>query len=153
MAAQGSGAKSGGTFPSLRSFGAKNSHLSPKIGSKPGRNAQEKGNSGSSALQVYDMSQKRPKMAPEKPRNLRNVHQHPEAKDGPYLGRRGSKPNSEGTYSTRKHPLFVVSTLPNRPNGCLDPRTSGHLVQPEGTPARARRGPTVGPRGSPGRKK
>ena len=50
-------------------------------------------------------------------------------------------------------PLFVVSNPRNRPNGRLDPRTSGHLVQPEGSPARARRGPTVGPTRSPGRKK
>ena len=33
----------------------------------------------------------------KKPQNLRNVHQHPETKNGPYLGLRGSKPNSEGT--------------------------------------------------------
>ena len=29
----------------------------------------------------------------------------------------------------------------------LDPRTIGHLVEPEGNPARGRRGPTVGPPG------
>ena len=33
----------------------------------------------------------------KKPQNLRSVHQHPETKNGPYLGLRGSKPNSEGT--------------------------------------------------------
>ena len=33
----------------------------------------------------------------KKPQNLRNVHQHPETKHGPYLGLRGSNPNSEGT--------------------------------------------------------
>ena len=33
----------------------------------------------------------------KKPQNLRNVHQHPETKNGPYHGLRGSKPNSEGT--------------------------------------------------------
>ena len=35
---------------------------------------------------------------------------------------------------------------------CLDPRTSGHLVQLEGSTARARLGPTVAPPWSPGRK-
>ena len=50
-------------------------------------------------------------------------------------------------------PLYVVSIPRNCPNGRLDTRTSGHLVQPEGSPARARQGPTVGPPGSPGRKK
>ena len=34
----------------------------------------------------------------------------------------------------------------------IDPRTSGHLVEPEGSPARAQRGPTVGPPGPPGQK-
>ena len=33
----------------------------------------------------------------KKPQNLRNVHQHPETKNGPYLGLRGSKTNSGGT--------------------------------------------------------
>ena len=33
----------------------------------------------------------------KKPQNLRHVHQHPETKNGPYLGLCGSKPNSKGT--------------------------------------------------------
>ena len=33
----------------------------------------------------------------KKPQKLRNVQQHPETKNGPYLGLRGSKTNSEGT--------------------------------------------------------
>ena len=49
--------------------------------------------------------------------------------------------------------LFVVSKPENRPTRRLDPRISGHLVEPEGSPTRARLGPTVGPPGSPGRKK
>ena len=32
-----------------------------------------------------------------KPQKLRNVHQHPGTKNGPYLGLRGSETNSEGT--------------------------------------------------------
>ena len=84
---------------------------------------------------------------------FRNVHQHPETKNGPYLGLRGSKPNCEGTQSTRDHPLFVVSKNRNCPTRPLDPRTSGHLVELEGSLARARWGPTVGPPGSLGRKK
>ena len=35
----------------------------------------------------------------------------------------GSKCDSEGTYSTRNPPLFVVSTPQNCPNGRLDPHT------------------------------
>ena len=89
----------------------------------------------------------------KKPQNLRNVHQPPKTKHWPYLGLRGSKSDSEGTQSTRNPPLFEVSTPQNRPTSHLDPQTNGHLVEPEGSPARARRGPTVGPLGSPGRKK
>ena len=81
------------------------------------------------------------------------MHQHPKTKHGPYLGLCGSKFDSEGTYSTRNPPLFVVSKSQNRPTSHLDPRTSGHLVEPEGSPARTRWGPTVGPPGSPGQKK
>ena len=42
---------------------------------------------------VRETAQKRAK----KPLNLRNVHQHPETKHGPYLGLRGSKFDSKGT--------------------------------------------------------
>ena len=47
----------------------------------------------------------------------------------------------------------MVSKPQNRPTRRLDPRTSGHLLQPEGRLAHAQWGPTVGPPGSPGRKK
>ena len=60
------------------------------------------------------------------------------------------KTKSERTYSTRNPPLVVVSKPQIRPTRRLDPRTSGHLVEPEGSPARAPWGPTVGPPGSPG---
>ena len=56
----------------------------------------------------------------------------PKTKSGPHLGLCGSNPNSEGTYSTCNPPLFVVSKPRNRPTRRLDPRTSGHLVEPEG---------------------
>ena len=50
-------------------------------------------------------------------------------------------------------PTFCGCQPSEWPNETRRPRTSGHLVQSEGSPARARRGPTVGPPGSPGRKK
>ena len=50
-------------------------------------------------------------------------------------------------------PLFVVSKPQNPPTRRLDPHTSGHLVEPEGSPARTRLGPRVCPSWSPGRKK
>ena len=43
-----------------------------------------------------------------------------------------------GILVDRNPPLFVVSKPQNRPTRHVDPRTSGHLVQPEGRPAHAR---------------
>ena len=88
----------------------------------------------------------------KKSQKLRNVHQHPETKNGPYLGLRGSKTNSEGTWSNRHPPLFMASKPQTRPTRHVDLRTSGQLVQPEGRPAHTQWGPTVGQPGSPGRK-
>ena len=48
--------------------------------------------------------------------------------------------------------FFMVSKPQNRPTRRRDPRTSGHLVEPEGSPVCARWGPTVGLPGSPGAK-
>ena len=96
------------------------------------------------------MSEKRPKNGQKWPECALFVSNRPKAKNRPYLGLRGSKLNSEGTYSTRNHPLFVVHKPQNRPTRRLDPCIGGHLVELEGSPARARLGPTVG---VPGAKK
>ena len=74
------------------------------------------------------------------------VSHSPETENGPYLGVRGSNPNSQGEYSTRNPPLFVLSKPQNRSTRRLDSRTSGHLVEPEGSPARVRWGANGGSR-------
>ena len=99
------------------------------------------------------MSKKRPKNGQKWLECALFVSNRSKTKNGPYLGLRGSKPKSKGTYSTRNPPLFVVCKLRNRPTRRLDPRTSGHLVGLEDSAARTELGPTVGPPGSPGRKK
>ena len=157
------GAKSGGAHPNLRILGQKQPFFaqnSPQTRAKhpyEGKRLTHYMCALTSpcqrALQCPRYVRETAQKGAKKPQNLRNVHQHPETKHGPYLGLRGSKSDSEGTYSTRNPPLFVVSKPQNRPTRRLDPRTSGHLVEPEGSPARGRRGPTVGPPGSPGRKK
>ena len=63
------------------------------------------------------------------------------------------QPEFPGHLVHPKPPLLVVSKPQNHPTTHLDPRTNDHLVEPEGSPARARLGPTVGPPGSPRRKK
>ena len=93
-----------------------------------------------------------PKMAKNGLECAQLVLSNPKPKNGPYLGLRGSKPNSEGTESTCNPPLFVVSQPQICPTRHLDPRTSGHLVEPEDSPARARWGPMVDPQGSRGGK-
>ena len=62
------------------------------------------------------MPRKQPKKAPRSS----NCRQ-PQTKNRPYLWLHGSKCDSEGTYSTRNPPRFVVSTPQNCPNGRLDP--------------------------------
>ena len=57
------------------------------------------------------------------------------------------------TWPTRNPPLFVVSNPRNHPARGVDPCTSAHLVEPQGSSARARWGPTVRPIRSPGRNK
>ena len=79
-----------------------------------------------------DMSKIRPKNGQKWPECALFVSNSLKTKNGPYLGLRGSKSNSEGTYSTHNHPLFVVYKPQNRPTRRLDPRTNGHLVQLEG---------------------
>ena len=89
-------------------------------------------------------------MAKNGPDCAQLVSNSPKTENGSYLGLRGSNLKSKGTYSTRNPPLFVVSKPQIPPTRRLDPCTSGHLVEPEGSAARARWGPTVGPPGSPG---
>ena len=104
------------------------------------------------ALHLHEMSEKRPKNGQKWPECARFVSNRPETKNGTYLRPCGSYPNSEGTYSTRNAPLFVVSKPRNRPTRQLDPRTSGHLVRPEAQPAHGW-GQRRVHRGPPGEKK
>ena len=105
------------------------------------------------AVQLHNMSGKRPKNGPKWPECALFVSNKPETKNGPYLGLRGSNSEFRGHLVHLQPPTFCGFQAQNHPTSHLDPRTSGHLVEPEGSPARARLGPTVGPPGSPGRKK
>ena len=64
-----------------------------------------------------------PKRPPQAPNFVQIGWRQPQTKNRPYLWLHGSKRDSEGTYSTRNPPRFVVSTPQNCPNGRLDPRT------------------------------
>ena len=75
-----------------------------------------------------NLSEKRPKNGQKWRKCELLVSDTPKTKNGPYLGLGGSKLNSKGTYSTRNHPLFVVSRPQNRPTRPIPPRTSGPFV-------------------------
>ena len=68
------------------------------------------------------MSQKWPKKAPRS-----SKCRQPQTKNRPYLWLHGSKCDSEGTYSTRNPPLFVVSTPQNCPKRTPRPQYLGPL--------------------------
>ena len=124
-------ASGGPQFQKLQ-FRAKNSHFWAKKALEHIPNGQTKGNGGCipcggslpgvkelfPALQLHDMSRKRPKKPPKS-----SKCPQPQTKNRPYLWLHGSKCDSEGTYSTQNPPLFVVSTPQKCTNGHLDPNT------------------------------
>ena len=142
-----------GALPNLRNLAPKTGIFCPKEPPNPGETPKRREAVAhfTCGLTSFTVSKSAlvpsmicPRNGPKRRQKARKCAQHPETKRGPYLGLRGSNPNSEGTWSTRNPPLFVVSKPQTRPTRCVDPRTSGHLVQPEGSPARAQWGPTVG---------
>ena len=153
--------------PKTAHFVPQNCFFWPKTAPKPTQNGQTKATGPTFHVRLICPVPKStflPSSSTICPRNRRKTAKNglnvrclcqtsPKTKKGPYLGLGGSTTNSEGTYSSRNPPLFVVSKPQNYPTRRLDPCTSGHLVVPEGSAARAQRGPTVGPPGSPGRKK
>ena len=99
------------------------------------------------------MSEKRPKKAPKDPKNCAMCTSTPKPRTGRILGYVAQKRIPRAPSPPATPPLFMVSKPQNRPTRHVDPRTKGPLVQPRGGSAHAQWGPTVGPPGSPGRKK
>ena len=99
------------------------------------------------------MSGKQPNKPPKSPKICTMCTNTPKPSTGRILGYVGQRriPRAPGPPATPR--FFVVSNPQIRPRRCLDPRTSGHLVEPEGSTARTRLGQTMGPPWSPGRKK
>ena len=88
----------------------------------------------------------------QKAQKLRNVHQHPETKNGPYLGLRGSNriPRAPSPPAT---PTFYRLHPSESPNETRRPPYQWSLGAAGGPASPRTVGPTVGPPGSPGRKK
>ena len=98
------------------------------------------------------MFEKRPKKAPKSPRNCAMCTSTSKPRTRRILGyvaqiRISRAPSPPAT------PHFLWFPSLRIPTRHVDRGTSGHLVQPEGRPAHAQCGQTVGPLGSPGRKK
>ena len=83
------------------------------------------------------MSEKRPKKAPKSPKICAMCTNSPKPRTGRILGYVAQNPIPRATSPPATPPLFVVSTPQTRPTSHLDPRTSGHLVEPEGSIAHA----------------
>ena len=151
--------------PKSAQFWARNSHFSPKTTLKPGQNAQTKGNGGytpravslprvkepSSALHLQDMSEKRPQKAPKSPKNCAMCTSTPK----PRTGRVATwlKNEFRGHLVHPQPPTFCGFRASESPNETRRPPYQWSLGAAGGPASPRTVGPTVGPPGSPGRKK
>ena len=167
MEPRGGGAKSGGALRQLRILCPKTAFFGPK----PPRNLVKTGK-GRQMVRILHLRlnwpvtrspflpststicpRNRPKMA-KIGLNVRYLFQTgPKPRTGRVLGYLAQNRIPGARIPPATPAIFVVSKPQNRPTRPLDPRTSGHLVELEGSAARARVVPTVGPPGPPGRKK
>ena len=82
------------------------------------------------------MSEKRPKKAPKSPKIRAMCTNSPKPRTGRILGDVAQIRIPRAPSPPANPPLFVVSKPQNRPTSHLDPRTSGHLVGPQGSSLR-----------------
>ena len=144
----------------------KNSHFPPKIARKSGRNAQTKGNGSTLHVQLEFTMSKSPlvpsnsticpttaQKGAKKPQNLHNVNQHPKPSTGRILGYVAQIRIRRAPSPLATPPFLWFSSLRIPPLSHVEPRTTGHWAELEGSPAGVRRGRMVGPARFPGRKK
>ena len=150
--ALGQGRQVGRCPPKTAHFVPQNSLFWPKTAPKLSKNRQRTANGSNTsrapevsraqepflALYLHDMSEKRPQNGRNCPECALFVSNRPKTINGPYLRVLGSKPNSRGTYSTCNPRILCGFKPQNRPMRRLDPPTSGHLVELEGSAARSR---------------
>ena len=122
--AQGTRATSGHALPNVCSFGPKTAIVCSKQPEKTDRGSKmtEYGwhilrplGFPVGSLWLYNMSKKRPKSGPKWPKIWHFGCQQPRTKDSSYLALRVSQSRFEGTQSTHKPPLLVVSLTPRPP--------------------------------------
>ena len=134
VAPRGGGGKSGGALQKLRILCPKTAFLGPRLPQDPFKTAKRREAVRTLHVRLDLLVTKSPLLpsdsticprnGPKGAKNGPHWTQHllasPKTKNGPYLGLRGSKPNSEGTLSTRTPPLFVVPKPHNPPTRRLD---------------------------------
>ena len=162
MAARGGGAKSGGALPNLRSFGPKTAIFRPKQPKNPGETPKRRDTVSTLHVRL-DFTVSKSSLVPFNsticPRN------------GPKRRQEAPKTSAMRTNTPKPSTWRILGyvaqiRIPGAPSPPASPHflwfpslriaqraTQTPLVEPEGSPARAGPGPTMGPPGSPGRKK
>ena len=166
MAARGVGAKSGGALPKLRMLCPKIAFFGPKWPRNPVKTAKRSETVATPHVRL-DFNVSKSPLVPFNsticPRNGPKRRQKaPKSAQCAPTPRNQARAVSWATWlksEFRGHlvhpqpPTFCRFHPSESPNETPRPPYHGHLVEPEGSSARARRGPTVGPPESPGRKK
>ena len=159
MAPLGGGAKSGGALPKLCILCPKTAFFGPKRPQNPVITAKRRETVATLHVRLDCPLTKNylppsssticPRNGPKMAKNGLNVRYLCPTRPKPRTGR------ILGYVAQIRIPRAPSppATPQNRPTSHLDPRTSGHLVEPGGSPAHAQWGPPVGPPGSQGRKK
>ena len=166
MAPRGGGAKSGGALPKLRILCPKTTFFGPKRPPNPIKTAKRSETVAILHVQLDFTVSKSPLVpfnSTIRPRNGPKRRQKaPQSAPCALLARNQEHAVSWATWLKTEfrghlvHPQpptfcgFQASESPNKPPR---PPYQWSLVEPDGSPARTQLGPTVGPGGSPGRKK
>ena len=130
MAPRGGGAKLGGALPKLRILCPKAAFFGPKRPRKPVITAKRRQTVPTLHVRLDCPVNKRPfspsssmlcpkkwpKNGQKRPKCALLVSNTAKTKNGPYLGLRGSKPSSVGSYSTRNPPTFCGFQASESPN-------------------------------------
>ena len=166
MGARGGGAKLGGALPNLRSFWPKTAIFCPKQPPNPAKKPKRR-KTAATLHSRLDFAVSKSPLVPFNSTICPRIGPKRRQK-APKPAQRAPTPRNQaravslatwlksefrGQLVQPQPPTFCGFQASESPNEPPRPCTSGHFVEPEGSPACARWGPTVGPPGSPRQKK